>query len=204
MAGGGGKAYLVVSKGKELLPQTVALLLLPLLGQELDNLIAPADELVAVPPNRVRRIRELDGIGIPTGQPQGLTKLRLLIAPSSHFTAHRSEWGLGPGLGGKERGGGEGGGSALRVPTILGRLDLLAGRLLCERGERRLCFALGHCRRISRVNQWMKGVQARPPGRVRGSHRSDPSPSYSCAGTGGTSRFLHDSTEPGVVGYHCM
>lgn len=93
-----GRSCLVIGKGKELLPQTIALLLLPLLCQELHDLIAPTDKLVTVPPDRIRRVRELDSLGVPTGQSRELTKPRLLLAPSSHVTAHRSKWGARTGV----------------------------------------------------------------------------------------------------------
>ena len=45
---------LVVHEGEQLLAEPVAILLLPLLRQELNNFVAPLQELVAVTPNGIR------------------------------------------------------------------------------------------------------------------------------------------------------
>lgn len=46
----------VVGKGEKLLAETIRLLLLPLLGQELDDLFSAAEEVIAVAPNAVGRV----------------------------------------------------------------------------------------------------------------------------------------------------
>ena len=43
----------IISKGKELLPEPVAVLLLPLFRQELDDFRAAVAEDIAIPPARV-------------------------------------------------------------------------------------------------------------------------------------------------------
>lgn len=195
--GGGGerRSCLVVREGKELLPQTVALLLLPLLCQEDRNLVAPADELVAVPPDRVRRVRELDDVGIPTTNARGINTTRALFASSSHVTAHCSKWGLGPGIGGKERGGK----AHLVFQPSWAALTFLRAESSVNGGNggfaSRSDIVVGY-----RGSMGRKAVWAWPPGQVRVPHRSDRSPSYSCAGIRGTSRVVHDCTELGVVG----
>lgn len=56
---------LVVREGEELLAQTVVLLLVPLGGQELDDLFAAFQEDVAVAPDRVLGVRKADLFGVP-------------------------------------------------------------------------------------------------------------------------------------------
>ncbi len=55
---------LVVRKRKQLLPQPVLPFLGPLLAQELDDLVPPLEEGVAVAPDRVRRVGELDELWV--------------------------------------------------------------------------------------------------------------------------------------------
>ena len=58
-------AYLVVSKGEQLLAEAVVPLLAPLVRQELDNLVTALEEMVSVPPDRVGCISELDLVRVP-------------------------------------------------------------------------------------------------------------------------------------------
>lgn len=59
-------ADFVLSEGKELLPQAIAVLFSPLLGQEVDDLVAAVDELVAVPPDGVWGVSHLNRLRVPT------------------------------------------------------------------------------------------------------------------------------------------
>lgn len=59
------RSCLIVGESEELLPESITVLLFPLLTQESYNLITALDELVAVPPDGIRRVGELDGFGVP-------------------------------------------------------------------------------------------------------------------------------------------
>ena len=69
--------HLIVCKGKQFLSQSIALLSLPLLGQELDNLFSAAQEAVAVPPDGVGRVSELDAVRIASQASTLSVKLRV-------------------------------------------------------------------------------------------------------------------------------
>jgi hypothetical protein len=60
--------YLVVGEGEQLLPQAIAVLFGPLLGKEVHDLVASADEGVAVAPYRVRRVGHLDRFWVSIGE----------------------------------------------------------------------------------------------------------------------------------------
>lgn len=69
---------LVVGEGEQLLAKTVVGLLFPLLGEELDDLLGPHEELVPVAPDRVGRVAVGD-LSRVTGVPHVLGELDLLL-----------------------------------------------------------------------------------------------------------------------------
>jgi hypothetical protein len=66
-------ADLVIRKRKQLLPQPVLSFLGPLVAQKDDDLVAPLQEGVAVAPGRVRRVGELDDLGVSLRMSQSVT-----------------------------------------------------------------------------------------------------------------------------------
>jgi hypothetical protein len=98
--------YLVICEGEQLLPQPVAMLSLPLLGQEGHDLFGTFDELVSVSPDRVRGVCTLDDVRIP-----------------GHLSARRTR-------ADEKRSG------RLCIPSILGSLDLKPRRLSGKGWER--------------------------------------------------------------------
>lgn len=65
-ASSNGATYPVLSKGKQLFAESVAMFLGPFLCQKLFYGIPSLEEVISVSPDRVGRISHLDGRGVPT------------------------------------------------------------------------------------------------------------------------------------------
>lgn len=61
-------SHLVVLESKQLLAESVTVLVLPLLGQEVGDRVPPCEELVTIPPDTVFRIGKLDFMRVSGGR----------------------------------------------------------------------------------------------------------------------------------------